>query len=376
MLEVSSSSPSCVALYRQFLPEASKKDDEGGDSEEDEEDATADTPKPVDPLESALAVALIDHALGIKHALSLYGRPAYQATQAELMRRFEVSFSPEIASLASTTVPETSPLPSQRQSPNPMDSRQQHATGRVSPEQELIRSSRIGHNRKHSTRQSVSHRIGSMNPFKRSHHGATGSVSTAVAETRQALEGKTNGTLTEHAEENGEPDNETATINSRTTSHSRETYSKRRSFFGVDKPYKHGSSLSIATASVPTDDAHKHRKQSSRSTSRDTVSKPSHDIHIQPVAPQNGGPKSPTSPHAGWSTIPSVRETPRPATGQQSVNSIKGPMSPTSPNGAAHTSGGVRDSVMKRFSLLRGVGRKNSRLDFKADTHGGLVHEE
>lgn len=377
LLEVSSSSPSCVALYRQFLPEASKKDEEGGDSgdESAEEDATAETPKPVDPLESALAVALIDHAWGIKQALSLYGRPAYQATQAELMRRFEESFSPEIASLAPTTVPEPSPLPSQRQSPNPMDSRQQQPAGRVSPEQELIRSSRVGHSRKHSTRQSVSHRIGSMNPFKRSHHGPTGSVSTAVAETRQALEGKTNGILTEHAEENGEPDNETATINSRTTSYSRETHSKRRSFFGVDKPYKHGSSLSIAAASITTDDAHKHRKQPSQSTSRDTVAKPSHDIHIQPVA-QNGGPMSPTSPHAGWSTIPSVRETPRPATGQQSVNSIKSPKSPTSPNGAAHTGVGVRDSVMKRFSLLKGVGRKNSRLDFKADTHGGLVHEE
>src|SRR5699024_9460796 len=141
----------------------------------------------------------------------------------------------------------------------------------------------------------------------------------AVAETRQALEGRSNGTLAEHAEENGEPDNETATINSRTTSHSREAHSKRRSFFGIDKPYNHRSSLSIA-ASITADDAHKHRKQPSRSTSRDTVAKPSHDIRIQPVAPQNGGRKSSTSPHAGWSTIPSVRESPRPTTGQQSVN--------------------------------------------------------
>lgn len=69
---------------------------------------------------------------------------------------------------------------------------------------------------------------------------------------------------------------------------------------------------------------------------------------------------------------------PRPATGQNSMNSAKSPQQQqqTTPNSGGGNGGGVRDSVMKRFSLLRGVGRKGSRLDFKTDTHGPVVHEE
>lgn len=241
-----------------------------------------------------------------------------------------------------------------------------------------------------------------MNPFKRSHHGATGSVSAgqAVADTRQQLEGKTNGntTLAEHAkvkeQQKGEPDNETATINSRTTNQSHETRSKRRSWFGVgDKPSRHGSSLSITAASVSTDDVYKqHKKQPSRSASRDTTTK-SHDSYSQLAiqTQQNRAPRqdvrpspvtSPTSAGDGGAdgagagngnTIPSATESPRPNTGEHSTHSVKSPQ--TTPNSASHTGGGgVRDSVMKRFSLLRGVGRKSSRLDFRdAD---GMVHEE
>lgn len=395
LLEVSSLSPSCVSLYRQFLSEPPNKGDEES-SHEDEGDVEIETPKPVDPMESALAVALLDHALAIKHALSLYGRPAYQATQAELMRRFEDSFSPEIASLAPIIAQEPSPLPSRRHSPNPVEGRQQPSAVRsTSPEQELIRSSRNingnSHSRRHSTKQSVSHRIGSINPFKRSHHGTTGSVSTgqAVTEAKQQLEGNTNGTLVEHDDERkGDADNETATINSRRTSQSRDTYSKRRSIIFGDKSHKqHGSSLSIAN-SITTDDAHshKHKKQLSRTASRDTAAVMSHDSHSQSaIQPQNGGPRqdrpspaSPTGGAGGWSTIPSVKE-PRPTTGQNSVNSAKSPQ--TTPNSHSHggtggAGGGVRDSVMKRFSLLRGVGRKGSRLDFKTDANGMMVREE
>ena len=74
---------------------------------------------------------------------------------------------------------------------------------------------------------------------------------------------------------------------------------------------------------------------------------------------------------------------PRPTTGQNSMNSAKSPQQQqqqqqqqTTPNSGGGNAGGVRDSVMKRFSLLRGVGRKGSRLDFKTDTHGPVVHEE
>lgn len=405
LLEVNSSSPSCVALYRQLLSEPPEK--EGDTESQDEEEVDAETPKPIDPMESALSVALVDHALGIKQALALYGRPAYQATQAELMRCLEDAFGPEVATLAPTSQ-EPSPLPSQRvsprHSPNTFEGRQQQqqqqqpAGPSTSPEQESFRNGTghgHGHGHKHSMKHSVGHRIGSMNPFKRSHHGATGSVSTgqAVADTRQQLEGKTNGntTLAEHAEEKeqqkGEPDNETATINSRTTNQSHETRSKRRSWFGVgdNKPSKHGSSLSITAASVSTDDVYKqHKKQPSRSASRDTTTK-SHDSYSQlAIQTQQTGtlrqdvrPSPVTSPTSaagdGGNTIPSVKESPRPNTGEHSTYSVKSPQ--TTPNSASHTGGGgVRDSVMKRFSLLRGVGRKSSRLDFRDAS--GMVHEE
>jgi hypothetical protein len=51
------------------------------------------------------------------------------------------------------------------------------------------------------------------------------------------------------------------------------------------------------------------------------------------------------------------------------------PLSPVS-NGSAHgNNGGMRDSVFRRFSMLKGkgVGRKNSRMDFKAN---GTLQEE
>lgn len=397
LLELSSSSSTCVALYRQFLSEPPGKEEDDGEGSQSEDEVNAETPKPIDPMESALAVALIDHALAVKHALSLYGRPAYQATQAELMRRFEEAFAPEITSLAPTTQ-EPSPLPSHSHSPKPAEHRQQPSAARsISPEQELIRASRNGHSRKHSTKQSVSHRIGSINPFKR-HHGVTGSVSTghAVAETRQQLEGKPNGTSTEHGEAKAEAD-ETATIGSQATNHSPDTHSKRRSWFGgdrADKAQKRNSTLSIA-ASVATSntnfhgattigDVHKqHQRQPSRSVSRDTGAK-SHDSRSRSRSQNQGqhaSPRAQNGPSGAWNTTPSVKESsPRPATGQNSMNSVKGPQQQqqqqTTPNSGGGNSGGVRDSVMKRFSLLRGVGRKGSRLDFKTDTHGPVVHEE
>ena len=208
-------------------------------------------------------------------------------------------------------------------------------------------------------------------------------------ETKQQLEGNTNGTLVEHHDEGKrDADNETATINSRRTSQSRDAHSKRRSIIFGDKSHKqHGSSLSIAN-SITTDDAHshKHKKQLSRTASRDTAAVMYDDSHGQhAIRPQNGGPRqdrpspaSPTGRTGGWSTAPSVKE-PRPTTGQNSVNSAKSPQ--TTPNSHPHggtggAGGGVRDSVMKRFSLLKGVGRKGSRLDFRTDANGMMVREE
>ena len=88
---VDPSSISSVAQYRELLPFNDPADaDEEGSAEEAE----------LQPLENALKMALFDHALKIKHCLNLYSRPAYQATQGDLSRRFHSTFAPEFSILA------------------------------------------------------------------------------------------------------------------------------------------------------------------------------------------------------------------------------------------------------------------------------------
>jgi hypothetical protein len=327
----------------------------------------------MDPMENALAVALIDHALAIKHALSLYQRPAQQATQAELLRRFENVFEPELASLTTSPPEHQSPTPTQtRRSPTSSELRRNQAVQRsVSPEQELIRASRGNtHTRKRSERQSVSHRISIINPFKRS-HGQSNSIFTI-----QPSDSKDKNI------DEREEDDDAATIHSRATSHSRGGKSeKRRSWFGQAK---HGSSASIAGA----DEALK--KGPSRSASRDTAAQ-SHDgrsragsQHRGPAASGGVGSSSERPAHAssgGWSTLPPTRDYPRPVT-RESTNGNRD-VAPNGTNGvngnvSSHTAtpnyrdSGVRDSVFRRFSLLKGVGRKSSRMDFK---NGSLPEE-
>ncbi|KKK13141.1 hypothetical protein P175DRAFT_0165201 [Aspergillus ochraceoroseus IBT 24754] len=363
LLELRSSSPSCVAHYRQFLSD---------EDEEDEEEAN--TPKPVDPMKKALAVALVDHAMAIKHALTMYSRPAHQATQAELSRRFEEEFAPELLSLRPAEVT-TSQLP-RHQSPNSLESRQISALPRsMSPEQGLIRASRKNSQvrRHHSQRHSVSHRISIMNPFKRSNHTASNSVATVQGQPT----GKVNG-HTAQGDDTGDRDDDAATIHSRTTNRSRDTTHKRRSFFG-EVLHKHASSLSMS-ASITGDDSRSQKRQRSRSASRDTTTAKSMENVSRTPSRHNGAPVEdiPTpivaSPKGGWSTIPSVIEHPRPVT-RSSAASVRSPelRSPASQTYAASNGGGVRDSVLKRLSLLKGVGRKTSRLDFRNDP---AVNEE
>ncbi|OJJ39560.1 hypothetical protein ASPWEDRAFT_104701 [Aspergillus wentii DTO 134E9] len=373
LLELNSSSSSCVALYRRFLSDSDEKQTELNEDEEEDEGLVEDIPKPIDPMENALAVALIDHALAIKQALALFGRPSHQATQSELMRRFEDAFSVELASLTPSTF--EAPLQLQRHSPSSFEIRQQHAQARsTSPEQELIRSTRPVHNRKHSKKQSVSHRISVMNPFKRSHH-ASSSVATvqALADTRQQLEGKTNGT-SENGHARGDDGDDAATIHSRNTSvsrFSRDTNHKRRSIFGDKSQHKQGSSLSIVPG-ASTEEFHVHKKQPSRSASRDTNTK-SHDGRSRSGSQLTGHERA--SQKGGWSAMPSVKDE-WPSTPKSMGNSPRSPQSTSTSHshGNSHA-GGVRDSVMKRFSLLKGVGRKGSRLEFK-DSNGMAVHEE
>ncbi|KAL2842776.1 hypothetical protein BJY01DRAFT_248929 [Aspergillus pseudoustus] len=368
LLELHSSSLSCVAHYRVFLT------DEPEEEEEEEDDAN--TPKPIDPLKNALAVALIDHALAVKHALSLYSRPSHQATQTELTRRFEEAFAPELSSLRPVEI--VAPQLLHSQSPISSESRQVTALPRsISPEQELIRASRknsqIG--RRASRKQSVSHRISIMNPFKRSNHGASNSVATIQGQPNGKVNGHTPATKSEDVDID-----DAATVHSRTTNQSRETNTKRRSFFG-EVIQKHASSLSIST-SVAGDETKSQKRQRSRSASRSVADK-SVDNVSHTTSRHNGTvddrptPTIVTSPKGGWSTIPSLTEPPRPVTRSSATSirspELRSPVSQAHSNTSANGGGGVRDSVMKRFSLLKGVGRKASRLDFKSDQ---TVHEE
>ncbi|OGE51650.1 hypothetical protein PENARI_c012G05549 [Penicillium arizonense] len=371
LLENRSPTSNCVALYRQFLSDAEMAREKLLEEvDEDATDAEA-VPEDADPMENALAVALIDHALAIKHALSLYQRPAHQATQAELLRRFEDVFEPELASLTSTPVEYSSPTPTQtaRQSPNSSEIRRHQSVQRTaSPEQELMRASRgKAHTHKRSERQSVSHRISIINPFKRS-HGASNSIFTIQQSDSKGL-----------IVDQEEADDDTATIHSRTTSHSRGGRSeKRRSFFGGDKTHKHGSSPSVGGAGAGHDSQTSLKTKPSRNPSRDTTAQ-SHDgrsragsQHRGPTASGAAGPDRPApASSGGWSTLPPTRDYSRPATRDSTNNTVTltttngtAPLSPVSNGSANGNSSGMRDSVFRRFTHV------NFRSQFRSYSFG------
>ncbi|CAN9366280.1 unnamed protein product [Alternaria alternata] len=89
MYAVDMNSRDCVANYHDLLPPPSEEDDE-----EDGENA-----RRPNPLENGLRVALIDYALVIRRCLSLYVRPAQQATKSDLTQRFESAFFRELSTL-------------------------------------------------------------------------------------------------------------------------------------------------------------------------------------------------------------------------------------------------------------------------------------
>ncbi|CAI7621572.1 unnamed protein product [Penicillium glandicola] len=367
LLELRSSNSNCVALYRVFLADAEMARNKLLEEVDEDDEEVRETQQPIDPMETALEVALIDHALAIKHALSLYQRPAQQATQAELLRRFEDVFEPELGSVVTAPLEYSSPTPTQtaRQSPVLGDSRRMPPIQRaVTPEQDSSRATRgNAHTHKRSDRQSVSHRISIINPFKRS-HGASNSIFTI-----QQSDSK--GQIVGEQDENA--DDDTATIHSRTTSHSRAGRSeKRRSFFGGDKTYKHGSSASVALESQTSLNAH--------NASRDTAAR-SHDGRSRAGSQHRGPPASGAATEraapvssGGWSTLPSTRDYSRPVTRESNAITMTttngtAPLSPVLNNNNT----GVRDSVFRRLSMLKGVGRKSSRMDFKAN---GTLQEE
>lgn len=102
LLDIDSSSGSCLAHYRLLLPEPSN-DLQGGpstpdnSSEETDTDATDsdESASPGNPLETALYVALLDHAAAIKHCLTLYARPSLRATRKDLYEKFDAVYPQE-----------------------------------------------------------------------------------------------------------------------------------------------------------------------------------------------------------------------------------------------------------------------------------------
>ncbi|KAJ5503509.1 hypothetical protein N7463_006383 [Penicillium fimorum] len=364
LLEFRSSPSNCVASYRVFLSDAEMARNKLLEQVSEDAEGVQETPQPVDSMETALSVALIDHALAIKHALSLYQRPAQQATQAELLRRFEDVFEPELGSLMPAAAEYSSPTPTQtaRQSPILGDSRRMPIQQAVSPEDSDRTARDNAHTRKRSDRQSVSHRISIINPFKRS-HGASNSIFTI-----QPSDSK--GQIVGEPDEN--IDDDTATIHSRTTSHSRGGRSeKRRSFFSGDKAYKHDTSPSVTHDSQTSLNTHNATRDMAP-RSHDGRSRASSQ-HRGPTA--TGAATDRTAPSTGgWSTLPSTRDYSRPVTRESNAVTLTttngtAPLSPVLNN----SNSGMRDSVFRRFSMLKGVGRKSSRIDFKAN---GALPEE
>jgi dedicator of cytokinesis protein 3 len=382
LLEFRATPSSCVAMYRVFLSQDQPKEEQLGEDEEEEEEEAA--PRPVDPLENALAVALIDHALAIKHSLTLFSRPAYQATQAELMHRFEEAFGPELASLAA--LPQTqqiqdSPQLSSRSPPLANGVRRADsvlAARSISPEQELIRASRFENNRKHTSgKPSIGHRISIVNPFKRSNHATTGSIAT-VTNVQGSADMKYQSELKVKRMSMDEPiqdqDDDAATVHSRTTSRSRGGKSeKRRSWFGGEsKLHRQKSTASVSEEKRPSN---RSRDRSATTMSQSEVDRSqSGNRELEPKKSMS----SMTSPDlgAGRTALPRASFSERPPASEGTGYPAKGGVGVT--NSDDHPpNGGVRESVMKRFSLLKVVGRKASRLN--VGSGGGTIetlHEE
>jgi hypothetical protein len=95
LLSVDPDSDSSVSRYRVLLPKS-----EQGDAASAEVDFNMpEEEEPLDPMQNALKVALLDHALTIRRCLHLYTSSAYLATKAELIPRFEATFEQELAIL-------------------------------------------------------------------------------------------------------------------------------------------------------------------------------------------------------------------------------------------------------------------------------------
>ncbi|TKA32881.1 hypothetical protein B0A50_01107 [Salinomyces thailandicus] len=98
LLSVDPNSDSSVARYRSLLPASEtpatpSQEDLAAQNEAKKDEVQLDT------MQSALKIALLDHALAIRRCLGLFRRSAYLATKAEIVPRFEATFEPELTQL-------------------------------------------------------------------------------------------------------------------------------------------------------------------------------------------------------------------------------------------------------------------------------------
>lgn len=82
---VNPESTSSIANYRDFLNTATSQ--AGNESEEELDEDIDAASKPIDPLQNALRIALIDYAIAVNRSLAHLTRPAHQATRVELTQR-------------------------------------------------------------------------------------------------------------------------------------------------------------------------------------------------------------------------------------------------------------------------------------------------
>ena len=97
LLSVDPDSDSSVSRYRSLLPKSEQSD--AVSVEADFTMLEAEEDQAMDPMQNALKVALLDHALAIKRCLGLFTGSAHRATRAEYIPRFEATYEHELAIL-------------------------------------------------------------------------------------------------------------------------------------------------------------------------------------------------------------------------------------------------------------------------------------
>lgn len=385
MLDIESPLPTCVAQYRQFLIDNAMETGQECDGEEYPE------PKPIDPLHAALSVALADHALALKRCITLYSRPAYQATQAELNRRLEAVFAPEIASLASSPSqgPQHDQLAQFNSRPDPFASSSTPLSPpssgfrSPSPKSGLRRASRDSNANPTLEKPPASNRL-SLNPFKRTNNAQSGSSGAVTAinalmtpqkDHRPLDDANINGFGADHHSKtpNSNHARDTPGSDNRTRSQSRggksDTSRKRLSFFGGSEKMANGginvhkTTSTIPPASPPTEDMRTTQQRIMERANKSRTQLNQKDTTRSNSIP-NGGQGAPQNNNGDNRPITSDKNSPRPKTAHSSHSEQ-----------ATSSGGGMRDSVLKRFSLLK-VGRKASKANFRDNGLGNVLREE